>query len=105
MVESFVSVSYSDHSQTNWFMNGVKLRLGNCSNFNFWSDNLSGSYCFMQVFGTGTCLGDVHCCVGKNLIEQSYSLLQRTAQNAAVTTTSSDDFSITIRLVGSSYVP
>jgi hypothetical protein len=66
----------------------------------------------------GTCLGDVHCCVG--LIEQSwygswtrfllmrdlvrgytvkssFSLLQWNAHSAAVTTTGSDDFSIAIR--------
>jgi hypothetical protein len=43
-------LSYLDHNQTDWFTNGLKLRLGNCSKVFFWSDNWLGSACFMQVF-------------------------------------------------------
>jgi hypothetical protein len=36
-------LSYSDHNQIEWFTNGVKLPLGNCSTVNICSDNWLGS--------------------------------------------------------------
>ncbi|MCH93938.1 putative ribonuclease H protein, partial [Trifolium medium] len=46
---NLVALSYSVHNQSDWFTEGVKIRLGDGTKVKFWSDNWLGSDSFMQV--------------------------------------------------------